>query len=47
METSEETAKTAVLTARVIWEGDKYVARVNELTLEGAGDSVGEARATM
>lgn len=36
--------ETAVLTAQVVWEEDKYVARVNELPLEGAGDSVEAAQ---
>ncbi|MFQ6025927.1 MAG: hypothetical protein ACE5Q6_00270 [Dehalococcoidia bacterium] len=36
--------ETAVLTAQVVWEEDKYVARVNELPLEGTGDSVEEAQ---
>lgn len=29
-----------VLTARVAWEGTRYVARVDSLPLEGAGESV-------
>ncbi len=36
--------ETAVLTAQVVWEEDKYVARVNELPLEGSGDSVEAAQ---
>ena len=36
--------ETAVLTAQVVWEEDKYVARVNELPLEGTGDSVAAAQ---
>ena len=36
--------ETAVLTAQVVWVEDKYVARVNELPLEGEGNSVAEAQ---
>ena len=36
--------ETAVLTALVVWEEGRYVARVNELPLEGSGDSVEEAQ---
>jgi hypothetical protein len=33
-----------VLTARVAWESSQYVARVDSLSLEGAGESVREAQ---
>ena len=33
-----------VLTARVVWEDGKYVARVDQLHLESAGDSVRKAQ---
>ena len=33
-----------VLTARVSLEGDRYVAKVDQLPLEGTGDSVEEAQ---
>ena len=33
-----------VLIARVAWESAKYVARVDSLPLEGAGESVREAQ---
>ena len=36
--------ETAVLTALVVWEEDKYVARVNQLPLEGEGETVAEAQ---
>ena len=36
--------ETAVLTARVVWEDDKFIARVLELPLQGAGESVQEAQ---
>jgi len=35
---------TLLLTARVVWEDDKYVARVDKLPLEGAGETVQEAQ---
>lgn len=33
-----------VLTARVAWEGARYVAKVDSLPLEGVGESVLEAQ---
>jgi hypothetical protein len=33
-----------VLTARVVWEEGKYIARVEGLPLEGAGDSAEQAQ---
>ena len=33
-----------MLTARVSLEGDRYVAKVDQLALEGTGDSVEEAQ---
>ena len=33
-----------VLTARVSWDNGKYVARVDQLPLEGAGESVQQAQ---
>jgi len=33
-----------VLVARVVWEDGKYIARVDRLPLEGAGDSVRQAQ---
>ena len=36
--------ESLVLTARVVWEDSKYVARTDTLPLEGAGDTVREAQ---
>ena len=33
-----------VLTSQVVWEDDKYVARIAGLNLEGAGNSVEQAQ---
>ena len=33
-----------VLTARVVWQADRHIARVDSLPLEGVGDSVKQAQ---
>ncbi len=36
--------ETLVLTSQVVWEDDKYVARIAGLNLEGVGNSVEQAQ---
>ena len=36
--------ESLMLTARVTWESDRFVAKIDELSLEGAGESVEEAQ---
>lgn len=36
--------ESLMLTARVTWESDRFVAKIDELSLEGVGESVEEAQ---
>ena len=36
--------ESVMLTARVIWESDHFLAKVDQLPLEGVGESVEEAQ---
>ena len=40
----EDAIESVMLTARVTWDSDRFVAKVDQLPLEGVGESVEEAQ---